>query len=233
MAFPGTSLRHEYPRRKKLSSFFNPIVATYSDGALKNIYRDHLCPVLLRTCYSTDEDERLQHDELMKKWIDVEIFGEEAWWAVLDNGDLFNFGPSWHRVYEILPEVAGPLCPELDDRWTKRSFDPGHHDTMRSYFKKELANERQKNPEGWTWDRDVFIEEAAMALQKSATSTYMIIADEEAFQTTGPRVLYLDGFRNIIREGRIDPEIDDIFNVVSDWMESNDLLQGSTVGEKY
>jgi hypothetical protein len=33
--------------------------------------------------------------------------------------------------------------------------------------------------------------------------------------------------------GRIDPEIDDIFNVVSDWMETNDLLQGSTVGEKY
>ncbi|KAJ5674420.1 uncharacterized protein N7477_004354 [Penicillium maclennaniae] len=72
-----------------------------------------------------------------------------------------------------------------------------------------------------------------MALQKSATSTYVMIADEEAFQTGGPRMLYLDGFRNIIREGRLDTEIDDIFNVVGDWMETNDLLQGSTVGEKY
>ncbi|KAJ6133846.1 hypothetical protein N7523_000168 [Penicillium sp. IBT 18751x] len=72
-----------------------------------------------------------------------------------------------------------------------------------------------------------------MALQKSATNTCVIIADEEAFQTGGPRVLYMDWFRNIIREGRLDPEIDDLFVVFSDWMEPNDLLQGSTVGEKY
>lgn len=72
-----------------------------------------------------------------------------------------------------------------------------------------------------------------MALQKCATSTYIIIADEEAFQTGGLRVLYLDGFRNIIREGRIDPEVHDIFNLVTDWMETNELLEGSTVGEKY
>ncbi|KAJ5674421.1 uncharacterized protein N7477_004355 [Penicillium maclennaniae] len=72
------------------------------------MYRDHLCPVFLRTCYSTVEDERAKHDHL-KKWIDVDIFGEEAWWAVLDNADLFNFSSDWRRVYGILFEVAGPL----------------------------------------------------------------------------------------------------------------------------
>lgn len=230
---PGHIPPPRVPTPEEIDLILQPYRSDLLRWRAKNMYRDHLCPVLLRTCYSTDEDERAKHDELMKKWIDVDIFGEEAWWAVLDNADLFNFGPDWHRVYEILPEVAGPLCPELDDRWTKRFFDPGHYDTMRSYFKKELANEKQNNPEAWKKDKDACIEEAAMALQKSATSTYVIITDEEAFQTGGLRVLYLDGFRNIIREGRMDPEIDDIFNVVSDWMETNDLLQGSTVGEKY
>ena len=46
-------------------------------------------------------------------------------------------------------------------------------------------------------------------------------------------MLYLDDLRNIIREGRIDPEIDVIFNLVTDWMETNELLEGSTVGEMY
>jgi hypothetical protein len=179
------------------------------------------------------EDERAKHEEAMHHWKDVDIFREEAWWDVLDDADLFDFGSDWRRVYEILPEVAGPLCPKLHNTWTKRFFEPGHYDTMRSYFKKELAEFKQNKPEVWKRDRDAVIEEVAMALQKSATSTYIIIADEEAFQTGGLRVLYLDGFRNIIREGRIDPEIDDISNLVTDWMETNELLEGSTVGEKY
>jgi hypothetical protein len=54
------------------------------------------------------------------------------------------------------------------------------------------------------------------------------LAEGEAVQTGSPRVLYLDGLRNIIREGLIDPEIDDVFNIVSDWIKTNDLLQGST-----
>jgi hypothetical protein len=70
--------------------------------------------------------------------IDVDIFGEEAWWAVLDDADLRDFGSDWRRVYEILPEVAGPLCPKVHDTWTKRIFEPGHYDTMRSYFKTDL-----------------------------------------------------------------------------------------------
>ena len=86
------------------------------------MYHDRLCPVLLRTHYSAEGGERAKHDEAMHHWIDVDIFGEEVWWAVLDDVDLCDFGSDWRRVYEILPEVAGPLCPKVHDTWTKRDF---------------------------------------------------------------------------------------------------------------
>lgn len=54
-----------------------------------------------------------------------------------------------------------------------------------------------------------------MSLQKSASRTYILLVDKEAFRYGGLRVLYLDGFRDIVREGRIDPDVDDVFNVVS------------------
>ena len=103
------------------------------------MYHDHLCPVLLRTHYRAEENERAKHNDTMHHWIDVDLFGEEAWWAVLDDGDIFDFGLHWRRVYEILSEIAGPLCSKLHNTWTKRFFEPGHYDVMRSYFKQELA----------------------------------------------------------------------------------------------
>jgi hypothetical protein len=77
------------------------------------------------------------------------------------------------------------------------------------------------------------IESVGISLQRSATTTYIIIADEGAFESGRPRVLYLDGLRRIVREGRIDPKRDDIGCIVGSWMETTDLLEYATLDERY
>jgi hypothetical protein len=61
----------------------------------------------------------------------------------------------------------------------------------------------------------------------------MFVADEEAFRTGRLLVLYLDGFRRVIREGRVDGELDDIGSIIGTWMETNDLLEYATLSERY
>ncbi|KAJ6189089.1 hypothetical protein N7519_003997 [Penicillium mononematosum] len=223
--------------REPTTEEVDTILRPYRNDLLRwhamTMFYDKTCPALLRTHYSADEGERARHDDLMTHWISGDPFESEAWWAVLDNADLFNFGSEWRRVYEILPEVAGPINPSVDDRFRiQRACDGEHLDCLRSRFKTQLA-EAKVDTEAWREDRDAIIDSCAMELQNYATVTYLIIADEEAFRSGSLRVLYLDGFRNIIREGRMDPVDDDIFNVIGIWMETDEFLQSSTVGEKY
>ncbi|CDM38346.1 unnamed protein product [Penicillium roqueforti FM164] len=62
-----------------------------------------------------------------------------------------------------------------------------------------------------------------MRLHRLSTRTYLILADLEAVQSGSLRLLYLDGFRNIVREGRLDSEIDDLFGVVTNRYTEEDL----------
>ncbi|CAI7571762.1 unnamed protein product [Penicillium manginii] len=190
-----------------------------------------------------DKDQRLKDDTQMEEWIETEIFGEEVDWALLDNEEMFNFGPgpdSWSRLYDILPELAGPLLLQPQDasdgeRIIKRVPEPSDDILKNIYplFKRDLAIAKEEDPELWLHDRDSVIESTGMPLQKVSTSTYIIIADKEAFRTSRLLVLYLDGFRRIIRQGRIDEELDDIGSIVGLWMETNDLLEYATLSERY
>ncbi|KOS37440.1 hypothetical protein ACN38_g11759 [Penicillium nordicum] len=170
----------------------------------------------------------------MTEWVDSDHFEPEAWWAVLNDADLFNFGAEWRRVYEILPELAGPLDPEVDDKLRiPRARKAEDLEPFRSDLKTQIAEVKEEAPEAWRDDRDTIIDSLAIGLQKCAKRAYLILADEEAFRSGSLYVLYLDGFRNVIREGRMDPEIHDLFGVVGTWVETNEFLEGSTVGEKF
>lgn len=79
----------------------------------------------------------------------------------------------------------------------------------------QLTEAKEQNPKRWREGRDAIIKSLTMRLQRLATRTYLVITDEEAFQLGSLQLLYLDGFRNIIREGRLDPEIDGLFGVIS------------------
>jgi hypothetical protein len=104
----------------------------------------------------------------MEEWIDTGKFGEEAEWAVLDNEDLFNFGPGpepWRQIYDILPELAGPLLLRPfqvrsgdgdGECIVKRVLGPGDEilKEMYTYFKRDLATAKQHDPVAWLHERD-------------------------------------------------------------------------------
>lgn len=199
------------------------------------MFYDHLSPAVLRTHYSAQESQRAYQDEMMNEWVDSDTFDGETWWAVLDDAEHFNFGSNWRRVYEILPEVAGPISPEVDDddRKALRRSDTEYLDTkLRPDFKAQIAKAKKENPTEWCDKRDTVIETLAMGLHWVSTSTYLLIADEEAFYTNKLRLLYLDGFRNIVREGHLDPEIDPIWGVANTWRNC-ELIETTLVGDKY
>ncbi|KAJ5544835.1 hypothetical protein N7461_007139 [Penicillium sp. DV-2018c] len=58
--------------------------------------------ILLRTYYNADDNDKITElvgsDELDEENV--------AWWALLDNPELFNFGDQWWRVFDILPEQS-------------------------------------------------------------------------------------------------------------------------------
>jgi hypothetical protein len=229
----GVDPPHE-PTAEEVDTILRPYRSDLLRWHGMNMFDDQICPALLRTHYCTDEEENARHGELMIEWVNSDPFEAEAWWAVLDNADIFNFGSEWRRVYEILPELAGPLEPEVDDRLRiPRARKPEHLESLRSGLKLQIAAAKEQAPEAWREDRDTIIDGLVMELQKCATRTYLILADEEAFRSGNLRVLYLDGFRNVIREGRIDPEFHDIFGVIGIWMETDEIPEGCNVGEKY
>ncbi|CAG8902116.1 unnamed protein product [Penicillium egyptiacum] len=140
------------PPRAPTAEEVDIILRHYRSDVLRwhamNLFNDQICPALLRTHYCTDEEEKARHDELMTEWVDSDPFESEAWWAVLDNADLFNFGPEWRRVYEILPDLTGPLEPEVDDGLEiPRARRAERLENFRSGLKAQIAEAKEEAPE--------------------------------------------------------------------------------------
>ncbi|KAJ6138743.1 hypothetical protein N7471_005229 [Penicillium samsonianum] len=72
------------------------------------------------------------------------------------------------------------------------------------------------------------------SLYRVITEVYLLITDKEAIQTKQLRLLYLDNKRNIVREGGVDPDIWQIYDIIIQHY-TNPLYpyEISTVGEKY
>ncbi|GAB1191077.1 hypothetical protein APSETT444_000246 [Aspergillus pseudonomiae] len=180
-------------------------------------------PIFLRTHYNPEDDEKMEH------WACVsEEFADQAWWACLDNVQLYNFGSDWQRVYEILPEIAGPS--------TGGSVSLETLSSIRSSFKKWLSEAKQIEPEFWKKDPHRFIESKAAGLLRAVTSRYFLLADKEAFETDGRlRLVYLDNQRNIVRETRVDADEQTITDVIMAWFELTDPpeLEDGITGDRY
>lgn len=230
-----------------------------------NPYPDECCPYLLRTYYhgratESDTEQRAKDDTQMEEWTNADIFCEEIEWALLDNEGLFNFEPgtgnaafsdpdpdpeSWRRIFDIFPEIAGPIAPEpcspsgsrtsQGKRVIKRVHDPmdDAFKDMRLFFKRDLRTAKQSDPAAWLHERNSVIESTGMILQEVVMSTYMFVADKEAFETGQLLLLYLDGLRRVIRQSRIDSERDDVGSIVGSWSRTRELLEYSVVSERY
>lgn len=184
-------------------------------------------PVLLRTHYSSDRED----DETLKAWTDEETFEDASDWACLNDKNIFNFGDDWRRIFEILPEVAGPVPPS-EQRYTS----PDSLQLFRKKFKENISSVKQNFPDDWKEkeSRDKIIEDHGSSLHRVVTEVYLLIADKEAFQTKQLRLLYLDGKRNIVREARVDPSIWQMYDIIMQhYTNPLDPYEFSTVGEKY
>ncbi|KAJ5975276.1 hypothetical protein N7481_008983 [Penicillium waksmanii] len=213
------------PLREPTAEEIDTILRPYRCEKLRwhadNISMNAVCPMLLRTHYTKNADDKKRHDKIMEEWINVDLFEEEAWWAVLDDVNLFDFGSEWRRIYDVLPEIAYPISfrgvEEGDQNILQDNYtEPQDHVEMRAFFKRDIANAKQYDPEAWYNDRESVIESIG-TLQVAATYTFMVIADEEAFESRRLYIIYLDGLRRIIREGRIEPDYYNIGTVAGLW----------------
>ncbi|OKP06463.1 hypothetical protein PENSUB_6453 [Penicillium subrubescens] len=186
-----------------------------------------LAPIFLRTHYDPKDDET------MEEWISAsEEFENQAWWACLNDATLFNFGSDWQHVYEVMPEVAGPL----NGARYKRSPASELVDMSRARFKTWLAKAKQNEPERWREDPHAFIEVEGASLLRTVAAAYFLVADQTAFETGHLRLMYVDWKRNVIRETRICVDGQTITDVIMDWDQlglAPEFWEEGTIGDRY
>ncbi|EPS31541.1 hypothetical protein PDE_06496 [Penicillium oxalicum 114-2] len=180
--------------------------------------------ILLRTHYNADDNHKITElvgsDELHEENV--------AWWALLDNPEFFNFGDQWWRVFDILPELAGPL------NGYSRLPNPESILRERQHFKERLPTLKQSDE--WTANRDNYIERDFAYLRRIVSQGYLAIADEEAFETDMLRLIYFDGKRNIVQETRTEFDEQTFADVAVEWDQLSlpmQLWEDGKTGEKY
>lgn len=127
-------------------------------------------------------------------------------WTCLDDAALFDFGDNWCRVFDILPELAGPV-----QGYVRCGFEGDGFGVLRAQLRDACARLR----DGAERDAEAETGAAGMALQVMAVNSFLIVADAEAWETGLLRLLYLDARGNVVRHSRIAPE--DVMYTRSEW----------------
>ncbi|KAL4810604.1 hypothetical protein BDV18DRAFT_127708 [Aspergillus unguis] len=184
-------------------------------------------PVLLRTHYDPKDDKAVE------EWYDLEDYEMGSWWSILDNKDFFNFGADWKRIFTILPEVAGYVGGY--ERWP----DMESIKEIQTPFKQTLDDAKRWKKETWRQDLNAsLIQEnpAACFLLQFISIGYILIADEEAFRTNHSLLVYFDGNQNVVAQGRVPIDDEEIKQVLLDWDQREppySVFERGTLGEKY
>ncbi|KAB5511544.1 hypothetical protein GE09DRAFT_904028, partial [Coniochaeta sp. 2T2.1] len=107
----------------------------------------------------------------------------------LDDAKVFNFSEHWERVFDVLPELAGPWLGY--SRTLEEDDEAGR---LRKQVRHHLLRGLETEDEA---EADV-----GMELQAMAVETYLVVADCEAFETGLLQILYLDARGDIVRHSR-------------------------------
>lgn len=154
--------------------------------------------VFLRTHYDPEDDGK------MNEWVsETDLFEDNSWWACLNDPHFFNFGSNWQRVYEIMPEVVGFVYR------SQRFASSRELHCFRASLKKGLPTKEQKGA-------DECIEKRIRKnrLREINIAAYIVIADQEAFQSGLLRLLCLDDRQNITWEVRVDQKPAEITELI-------------------
>ncbi|CAG8382154.1 unnamed protein product, partial [Penicillium salamii] len=144
--------------------------------------------VFLRTHYDPEDDGR------MNEWIyKTDLFEDNSRWACFNDPHMFNFGPNWQRIYEIMPEVAG---------FVDHTQQFAHSRENPCFRAKGPPMKGQRGADECI-EKQVKNNESENRLPDINIAAYIAIADKEAFQSGLLRLLCLDVRQNIIRELRV------------------------------
>ncbi|KAF9889048.1 hypothetical protein FE257_008025 [Aspergillus nanangensis] len=134
-------------------------------------------PFLFRTYYSVDKQQRALDDEKIKNWIaSTKRFKRAKEFVYFDDAELFNFGPHWQRLYEVIPEVVGPRSGSCE-----RKQSPSETDIW--MFKRGLFMLKESLSDVWRDGSKRVIEVASEDLRTMVIKSYLLIADQVAFET--------------------------------------------------
>ena len=146
---------------------------------------------------------------------------ETVSWTVLDDAGVFDVGGEWWRVFDVLPELAGPLHgyargpPFVHEDRAQALREELRRDVERRLSSLIAGGEYYERPE------DVAVLEAEYGvhgerLQAEAVSTFLLVADAGAWETDCLRLLYLDGKGNVVRHSAV--EVSDAWETRNYWM---------------
>ncbi|CEN60231.1 hypothetical protein ASPCAL02672 [Aspergillus calidoustus] len=185
-------------------------------------------PVIIRTYYDPDDDERVE------SWANLsEEYEDVSHWSILDDPELFNFeGSDWRQVFYILPELS-----KLADGYA-RHRNWALHNEHQANFKKELNEVKRKYPTRWRSDLNLLVTEnvETRPLLHYNSTTQVLIADKEAFQTDQFLLVLLDAKQNITMQARIDISEERLTLCSLDWFRRytpTEMDEPGTIGEAF
>ncbi len=176
--------------------------------------------VWLRTHYGDGSDAKFAEWRAMDEDYDPSYEEKAVSWTVLDDAGVFDVGNEWWRVFDVLPELAGPL-----QHTYARGPPYVHKDSvqaLRGELRRDverrvssLAGGEQKRPE------DAAVLEAEYGvhgerLQAEAVATFLLVADAGAWETDCLRLLYLDGKGSVVRHSAV--EVSETWETRNYWM---------------
>ncbi len=169
--------------------------------------------ICLRTCYRLGSDAI--HEDRLGGSIDLEmaIGGDHR---LLNDPTHYNYGADWHRVLQVVPELLEPLAPG----WA--FYEQDQHraiEALRAYAERGIAAVESRLVENLTgvsqgapglgFQGAELEYQIAVVLQSSVhlacVVTWVVIEDEEAFDSGNVGLMFVDALGRVVRWTRIEP----------------------------
>ncbi|KAI1110745.1 hypothetical protein F5Y14DRAFT_454715 [Nemania sp. NC0429] len=142
---------------------------------------------------------------------DPDFEEESRDWTVLDDAASFDFDGDWKAALYLLPELAGPASTLEPYSHRHLGGNPEEVERLRGVMASCNEHEQQLTVD------EMEAGTAGMELQACAVTSFLFVADAEAFETDSSllRLLFLDLRGNIVRESRV--PVADAWEMRSAW----------------
>ncbi|KAL2812601.1 hypothetical protein BJX63DRAFT_443392 [Aspergillus granulosus] len=156
----------------------------------------------------------------LKSWATLgDYYSEGSDWSISDDPQLLNFNSTdseWPHVFYILPELSKP---------------GNSYSRVRDW-------ERFTYPTTWRSDPNLLITKnyAVICLLYIISTTQVLVADKETFQTNQLLLVPLDAKQNITMQGHIDITEERLDQLSADWGQREHMIEvceEGTIGEGY